>query len=108
MRERRVRRVRARIFGTAERPRLAVARSNQFIYAQLIDDAAGRTLAHASSRGLGGKKTKSAYAQEVGTLIAKRALELGITKAVFDRRQYKYHGRVKALREGARSTGLGF
>jgi large subunit ribosomal protein L18 len=90
-------------------PRLAVFRSNRAISAQLIDDDKATTLAHASTKELGKegeKKTKKEQAQLVGALIAKRAKEGGITKAVLDRRSYRYHGRVRALAEGARAAGL--
>jgi len=129
-RYRRHKRVRAKIFGTANRPRLCVFRSAKHIYAQLIDDERGRTLAAASDRELKGKRQKAkgkitrqklktkeketvrrekvALAYEVGKLIAKRALEKGIEKVVFDRGGYKYHGKVKALAEGAREGGLKF
>ncbi len=107
-RARRVNRNRAKIFGTALRPRLAVSRSNRFVYAQLINDEKSRTLAHASSRELKEKKTKKDAAKLVGELLAKRALEHKIKEAVFDRREYKYHGRVQALAEGARAAGLKF
>jgi large subunit ribosomal protein L18 len=108
-RERRHRRVRGKISGTAERPRLSVARSNKRIYAQLIDDERGHTIAAAGSheaalRGL----SKGAAAGEVGKLLAERAKEAGIGRVVFDRGGYKYHGRVKALAEGAREGGLEF
>ena len=105
-RERRVKRTRAKIFGTAKFPRLAVSRSNRFAYAQLIDDSKGHTLVHASSREIKEKKPKAEIAELVGALIGKRAVEKGIKAAVFDRREYKYHGRVKALAEGARKAGL--
>lgn len=108
-RGRRVRRVRARIFGTSTRPRLAVFRSNRSLYAQLIDDARGTTLAAASSRELKKEsqgKAKMSQARLIGELIARRALTKGIKSAVFDRRAYAYHGRVKALAEGAREGGL--
>ena len=107
-RSRRVARVRARILGTADRPRLSVSRSNHFTYAQLIDDANGRTLVHASSRDIKEKKPKTAVAALVGELIGARAVEKKITSAVFDRREYKYHGRIKALADGARKAGLKF
>ena len=99
-------RTRAKIFGTDVLPRLAVSRSNRFLYAQLIDDSKGRTLTHASSREIKEKKPKTETALLVGGLIGKRAKELGIKAAVFDRREYKYHGRVRALAEGARKAGL--
>lgn len=108
-RTRRVARTRAKIFGSAGRPRLAVSRSNSFIYAQLIDDEKAHTLVSASSRELkttGKKTTKTEAARKVGELLAKKAQEKGIKEAVFDRRSYKYHGRVRALGEGARTSGL--
>jgi large subunit ribosomal protein L18 len=96
--------------GSAARPRLAVFRSNRYIYAQLIDDDAGTTLAHASSRegGLKDKGLTVATAAEVGKLVAARAKEAGVDTAVFDRGGYKFHGRVKALADGAREGGLEF
>ena len=106
-REARVRRhvrVRHKVSGTAERPRLAVYRSNRHIYAQLIDDVAGRTLVAASDADAVGGKTDAARA--VGTTIAQRAKEAGITTAVFDRGGRLYHGRVAALAEAAREGGL--
>jgi large subunit ribosomal protein L18 len=109
-RDRRRRRVRGKVSGTAERPRLAVFRSNVGIYAQLIDDAAGKTLASASWKSLpkGFKGTKTAQANEVGKRLAAAAEKAGIKAAVFDRAGYLYHGRVKALAEGAREGGLEF
>lgn len=103
-------RVRAKISGTAERPRLCVYRSEKNIQAQIIDDTKGVTLVEASTYGkqfteYGGNK---AAAREVGKMIAKRALEAGITDVVFDRGGYIYHGRVKELAEGAREGGLNF
>ena len=108
-RQRRHRRVRGRVTGTAERPRLSVARSNKRIYAQLIDDDRGHTLAAAGSheaalRGL----TKGEAAGEVGKLLAERAKGAGVSRVVFDRGGYKYHGRVKSLADGARERGLQF
>jgi large subunit ribosomal protein L18 len=102
-------RVRKKIEGTAQRPRLSVSRSSRHIFAQLVDDGAGRTLASASTldtdvRGAGGDKT--AKAKQVGELLARRAQEAGITAAVFDRAGYAYHGRVAALADGAREGGL--
>ena len=112
MRQRRLRRhkrVRKDIFGTAERPRLVVFRSNRSIGAQLIDDTAGRTLAAASSLDLkAGKGTKSDQAAEVGKLLAEHAKQADISTAVFDRGGYLYHGRVKALADAAREGGLQF
>lgn len=110
-RERRRRRVRATIHGVAERPRLNVFRSLKHIYAQLIDDDAGHTLAAASSldpivRSQGFKKTEEAAV--VGRLLAQRALEKQIRQVVFDRAGYRYHGRVKAVADGAREGGLEF
>ena len=103
-------RVRSKISGTAERPRLNVFRSNTNIYAQIIDDISGVTLASASSldkeiTGNGGNKEA---AKEVGKLVAQRAADKGITDVVFDRGGYVYHGRVKELAEGAREGGLKF
>ena len=108
-RQRRHRRVRARIAGTADRPRLAVYRSLSQIYAQVIDDRTGRTLAAASSLDAKDSKTKrSDAAKAVGTLIAEKAKAAGIDEVIFDRGGYRYHGRVKALAEAARSNGLRF
>ena len=106
---RRHRRVRSKISGTAERPRLAVYRSNLRIYAQLIDDEAGRTLAAASSldKDVAGAK-RSEQAGMVGKLVAERAKQAGIGRVVFDRGGYLYHGRVKALADAAREAGLEF
>ena len=103
------RRVRAKIRGTAERPRISVFRSNRGIFAQLIDDDSGRTLAsvnwtEADLRGLGPME----QAQRAGGLLAQRAVAAGISSAVFDRGGYQYHGRVKALADGAREGGLTF
>ncbi|MBE6700694.1 MAG: 50S ribosomal protein L18 [Ruminococcaceae bacterium] len=107
---RRHKRIRAKISGTAARPRLDVFRSNANIYAQIIDDENGVTLLSASTldkefEGYGGNKEA---AKAVGTMIAKRALERGITEVVFDRGGYVYHGRVQALAEAAREGGLKF
>jgi large subunit ribosomal protein L18 len=108
-RARRHRRVRGRVQGSAARPRLAVFRSSKGIYAQVIDDDAGVTLAAASTLQLGGASgTKSDKAAEVGKLVAQRAREAGVAKVVFDRGGYLYHGRVKALADGAREGGLEF
>ncbi len=104
-------RVRKRVRGTADKPRLSVFRSNKAIYAQVIDDLAGKTLAAASSKvkEIGEKKmTKTEAAREVGKVIAERAKEAGIETIVFDRNGYLYHGRVKSLAEGAREGGLKF
>jgi large subunit ribosomal protein L18 len=108
-RERRHRRVRGKVSGTAERPRLAVFRSNRGVFAQLVDDGSGRTLAGASWVGLKGfKGDKSEQAKEVGKQLAAAAKKVGIDAVVFDRGGYLYHGRVKALAEGAREGGLKF
>jgi large subunit ribosomal protein L18 len=104
-RVRRHRRVRLKVSGTAERPRLAVFRSNRHIYAQLVDDRAARTLAAASDQGLEGGD-KSERAKRVGLAIAERAKALGFETVVFDRGGRLYHGRVRALAEGAREGGL--
>ena len=106
---RRRRRVRARVVGTAERPRLSVYRSNKGLFAQLIDDSAGHTLAavnwtEAELRGL----SRADQPKRVGELLAERAKAAGISEAVFDRGGYQYHGRVQALAEGAREGGLAF
>ena len=107
---RRHRRVRKRLSGTAERPRLAVFRSNRYIYAQVIDDLAGHTMAAASSqeRELRSRNLTTATAAAVGALVARRAAEAGITEVVFDRGGHPFHGRVKALAEAAREAGLEF
>jgi large subunit ribosomal protein L18 len=105
---RRHRRVRGKITGTAERPRLFVFRSNRGIFAQLIDDDSGKTLASASWLGMTHKGDKTSQAGEVGKAIAAKAKAAGIETVVFDRGGYLYHGRVKALAEGAREGGLSF
>jgi large subunit ribosomal protein L18 len=107
-RNRRHRRVRTKIVGTADRPRLAVFRSSRHIYAQLIDDDTARTLAAASDREVsgGGGKGKTDPAKEVGGLLAERAKAAGIERVVFDRGGRLFHGRVAALAEGAREKGL--
>ena len=108
-RERRHKRVRAKVFGTAERPRLVVFRSNRGIEAQLVDDLEAKTLAAASWLHLSKSKgSKIDQAAEVGKLLAQRAKEAGVASAVFDRGGYLYHGRVKALAEAAREGGLKF
>jgi len=101
-------RVRSKVFGDSARPRLCVFRANRHIYAQLIDDQAGKTLASASSKEIkqGGKKMN--VAAEVGKLLAQKALAKDLKRAVFDRGGFAYHGRVKALAEGAREGGLKF
>lgn len=109
-RRRRHFRVRRKVFGTAQRPRLAVFRSNRYIYAQLIDDEAGKTLAAASSQeqALRDKTLTVGVSAEVGTLLASRAKDAGVSSVVFDRGGYAYHGRVKALADAAREGGLEF
>jgi large subunit ribosomal protein L18 len=109
-RERRHRRVRAKVRGSAERPRLVVFRSNRGIEAQLVDDDAGRTLASASHLGLpkSFKGGKTAQAEAVGKALAAVAKEAGVSACVFDRGGYLYHGRVQALADGAREGGLKF
>ena len=109
-RARRHRRVRGKVAGTANRPRLAVFRSNLGIYAQLVDDASGRTLAAASWHELkkSFKGKKSDQAREVGKLLAAAGKKAGVETCVFDRGGYRYHGRIKALAEGAREGGLRF
>lgn len=117
-RYKRHRRVRAKIFGTAKRPRFSIFRSNQHIYGQLIDDEKGHTLVSANDLDIKNKsekkkaedklsgKIKTAY--QIGQLVAKKALEQKINKVVFDRGGYKYHGRVRAIADGARKGGLEF
>jgi large subunit ribosomal protein L18 len=110
---RRQHRVRKRMFGTAERPRLAVFRSSKHIYVQMVNDQAGTTLCSASTRDpevraqleYGGNKAAAAF---VGRVVAERAKKAGIDKVCFDRRSYKYHGRVAALAQAAREAGLKF
>lgn len=116
IKERRRIRTRAKLFGTMERPRLSVLRTNQFTSVQLIDDMTGKTLASASTREMsaqggsasGGKakEGKITKAEALGEMIAKKAKEIKINAAVFDRGGYNYHGRVKAVAEGARKGGL--
>jgi large subunit ribosomal protein L18 len=106
---RRRRRVRARIVGRAERPRLSVYRSNRGVFAQLVDDAAGRTLAAVNwTEPELRKLSAEAQAKRAGELLAERAKSAGVEACVFDRGGYKFHGRVKALAEGAREGGLKF
>lgn len=109
-RVRRHKRVRNKISGTAERPRLCVFRSNSNVYAQIIDDVAGNTLVSASTldKEIKTKHSNKEAAKEVGTLIAKRATEKNITEVVFDRGGYVYHGVIKELAEAARESGLKF
>ena len=112
-RKRRHERVRKRVSGTASRPRLCVFRSLKHIYAQVIDDGSGHTIACASTMDVdikngSGEKNKKKMAELVGTLVAKRAQDKGIKQVVFDRGGYKYQGRVKALADAARGAGLRF
>ena len=108
-RSRRRRRIRGKVAGTAQRPRLSVFRSNREIYAQVIDDATGATLAAARSAEVDAKGLdKTAVARKVGELVGERARQKNIETVVFDRSGYLYHGRVKALAEGAREGGLAF
>jgi large subunit ribosomal protein L18 len=106
-------RIRQRVRGSKERPRLAIFKSGRHIYAQIIDDGSGATLAHASSLDSGLKKesakgTNKDAAGKVGGLVAERAKKAGVKQVVFDRGGYRYHGRVKALAESARAAGLEF
>ena len=102
--------IRKRLSGSSERPRLSVYRSNKGIYAQVIDDQAGVTLVSASSlaKDFSASGTKVEQSKAVGKLLAEKALAAGISKVVFDRNGYLYHGRVKSLAEGAREAGLDF
>ena len=111
--KRRERRVRAKIFGTAERPRLTVHRTNANIYAQIIDDADSKTICSCSTldaefRATGKLGSNKEAAELVGEMIGKRAIEKGVTEVTFDRGGRIYHGRVKALADGARNAGLKF
>jgi large subunit ribosomal protein L18 len=103
-------RIRRKVAGTSERPRLAIFRSLKSIYAQVIDDSTGRTLVAASSldEGAGAKGSNAAAAKAVGALIAKKAKDNGINRVVFDRGGYLYHGNIKALADAARENGLEF
>ncbi|HID94078.1 MAG TPA: 50S ribosomal protein L18 [bacterium (Candidatus Stahlbacteria)] len=107
-RERRHKRVRKKIIGTKERPRLSVYRSLKHIYAQLIDDEAAHTLVASSTIGMTNSGTKTEKSKMCGRILAEKALSKGIERVVFDRGGYKYHGRVKALADGAREGGLKF
>jgi large subunit ribosomal protein L18 len=113
VRIKRKKRVRSKIFGTEEKPRLSVFRSAKHIYVQAIDDNLGKTLAEASTvsaelKGILGDRKKVDTAKKVGQLIAKRLLAKGIAQAVFDRGRFLYHGRIKALADAARESGLKF
>ena len=103
-------RIRRKVNGTAQRPRLAVFRSLKYIYAQVIDDASGKTIASASSRekDSGAKGANAAAAKAVGALIAKKAQDKGVKQVVFDRGGYQFHGNIKALADAARENGLEF
>lgn len=101
-------RIRKKIVGTTDRPRLAVYRSNQFIYAQIIDDSQGKTLVAESDLKVDGKGVKSDRAFEVGKKLAEKAVKKGIKQVVFDRGGFLYHGRVEKLASGAREGGLEF
>ena len=107
-RTKRHRRVRKKVIGTPERPRLAVFRSNRHIYAQVIDDVAGRTLASASSLATKAGDDPRSNAKEVGLALAAKAKAAGVTTVAFDRGGFMYHGRVQALADGAREGGLEF
>ncbi len=109
IRTRRASRTRAKISGTAEKPRLSVFRSNRYVYAQLIDDKKGHTVAGISTfemKKSAGKDPKTVQAERIGEKLAKKALASGVKQAVFDRGSYKYHGRIKAVAEGAKKGGL--
>lgn len=107
-RQQRHRRVRKKVTGTPERPRLAVFRSNRHIYAQVIDDITGRTLAASSTLAAGAGDDPTAKAKAVGTDVAAKAKDAGVTSVTFDRGGFMYHGRVQAVAEGAREGGLQF
>lgn len=101
-------RIRANVSGTAQRPRLSVFRSNTTVYAQLIDDLSGRTLVSISSKDIEAKNANIEISKATGAKLAEKALSAGISTVVFDRNGYLYHGKVKALAEGAREGGLKF
>lgn len=107
-RARRKMRIRKKVHGTPERPRLSVFRSSKHIYAQVIDDAHGTTIAQASSVTGAAAGSKVETAKSVGSAVAKACIEKGVEQVVFDRGGYRYHGRVRALAESARETGLKF
>ncbi len=112
-RARRHRRIRARVSGSAQRPRLNIFRSNKHIYAQVIDDTTGRTLVEASTldkefKDLSESGSTVAAAEKIGSMVARRAIEKGVSAVVFDRGGYLYHGRVQALADAAREAGLEF
>ena len=103
---RRAKRVRAKLFGTAQKPRLSVFRSNKYISAQAIDDDKGKTILSGSTRDITEKGNKTERAALLGALIAEKAKKAGIDSMIFDRGQYRYHGRVKSVAEGARNAGI--
>jgi large subunit ribosomal protein L18 len=103
---RRERRVRAKLFGTAERPRLSVYRTNKYMYAQAINDEKGITVFSASTRGLSVKGNKTAGSSALGEAIAKMAKDKGVSAMIFDRGGYRYHGRVKAVADALRTAGI--
>ncbi|MFA5133453.1 MAG: 50S ribosomal protein L18 [Patescibacteria group bacterium] len=106
--QKRRRKARVRVAATSERPRLSVFRSLKEIYAQIIDNGKGATLVSVSTKEIKDKKNKTESAQDAGKLLAEKAIAKGIKKVVFDRSSYQYHGRVKALADGAREGGLEF
>jgi large subunit ribosomal protein L18 len=106
--QRRKMRVKGKILGTLERPRLTVFKSNQHIYAQVIDDATGKTLASSSDFEIKGKMNKTEASVKVGEVLAKKALAKKVKRIIFDRNGFMYHGRIKAVAEGARKGGLVF
>jgi len=111
LRTKRTERVRAKLFGTANKPRLSVFRSNKSIYAQIVNDETGTTLVAASEvdlKKLKSKGEKAEKAEQVGQILSKKAVKKGIKEVVFDRGPYKYHGRIKKLAESARKEGLKF
>lgn len=107
-RERRHNRIRAKVMGTATRPRLAVYKSNRYIHAQIIDDAAGKTLVSGSTKDVAAKQKKTDAAKALGVELAKRAKAAGITEVVFDRGGFRYTGRIATLASAAREAGLTF
>lgn len=110
LREKRRKRIRKKISGTVERPRLTVFKSNRYIYVQIIDDLNGHTLVSASSleKAVKAKNVNCEVSKNVGSLLAQRAIEKGISKVSFDRSGYRYHGNLKSLADGARENGLQF
>ena len=106
--ERRRKRIRAKVFGTALKPRLTVFKSNKYMSAQLIDDTSGKTIAHATTSSIKGKGTNLEKSKQVGIEIGKKALDQKISKAVFDRAGFLYTGSISAVAEGAREAGLKF